>query len=65
MANLYQPPGALSSKAKKRSLTSKNLLPFVDLVYVLKSVGASPGKLANVTGVAEGCRLIRSIGIDA
>jgi hypothetical protein len=28
-------------------------------VYVLERVGASPGKLADVTGVAQGCHRIR------
>jgi hypothetical protein len=63
--NLYQPPKAFSTKTKKCSFALKNLLTSVWLVYVLQSVAASPGKLADVTGVAEGCRLIRSIGIYA
>ncbi|PYT99145.1 MAG: hypothetical protein DMG34_20930 [Acidobacteria bacterium] len=63
--NLYQPPGAFSSKTKNCSVTSKNLLTSVSLVYVLQSVGALPGELADVTGVRRECRHIRPIGIYA
>ena len=61
-ANLYQPPEAFFPETKKCSFTSKNLLTSVWVVYVLQSVGASPGKLADATGAAQGCRFIRPIG---
>ena len=60
---LYQSFKPFSTE-KKRSFTLKNLLTSVWLVYVLESVGASPGKFADVTGVCSGVsRLIRAIEI--
>src|SRR4029077_15372062 len=53
---------AFSTKAKKCSFTSKNLLTSVWLVYVLQSVGTLPGGLADVTGVRRECSPIRPIG---
>ncbi len=53
-ANLYQLPGRFLAKQINACSHRKIFSLPIALVYVLESVGASPGKLADVTGVCCG-----------